>query len=219
VDGWNKIQMKKTVPYPVEHIRAGGKDYMLVTDKNGNITITNRRGETRIRMKKKIVRARNSIFYKNETNSKKGIFLTTDENGQLTYISAKGKTKTTDFGNYSPNHYFLYEDFDGDNSKDFIYLDNNKLVIFNKFKKELLSYTFDNKITVKPVFFYINNRRYLAITDSEAVEVYIFDKRGRAFTNTHISGTSSIITGSLNNDGKTNLIICSGDKVMNFELE
>ena len=219
VEGWSKIQMKKTVPYPIEHIRAGNKDYLLVTDKNGNITITNRRGETRIRMKTKFVRARNSAFYKNETNSKKGIFLTTDENGQLTYISAKGKTKTTDFGNYSPNHYFIYEDFDGDNSKDFIYLDNNKLVIFNKFKKELLSYTFDNEITVKPVFFYINNKRYLAITDSEALEVYIFDKRGRAFTNTHISGTSSIITGSLNNDGKTNLIICSGDKVMNFELE
>jgi hypothetical protein len=218
VEGWNKIQMKKSVPYPVEHIRAGGKDYLLVTDKNGNVTITNRRGETRIRMKRKFVRAKNSVFYKNETNSRKGIFLTTDEAGKLTYISAKGKTKTTSFGTFSPNHFFLYEDFNGDNSKDFIYLDNRRLTVFDKFKKELLSYTFDNKITVKPVFFITGNKRYLAITDSGAQEVYIFDKSGRAFSNMHISGTSGIATGSLNNDGKANLIICSGKTVYNFQL-
>ncbi len=218
VEGWNKIQMKKPVPYPVEYIRASGKDYLLVTDENGNVTITNRRGETRIKMRKKFVKARNSLFYKNETNSKKGIFLTTDEKGQLTYISAKGKTKSTDFGSFSPNHFFLYEDFNGDNSKDFIYLDGKKLTVFNKFKKELLSYTFDNKITIKPVFFTTGNKNYLAVTDAEAEEVFIFDKNGRAFTNQHISGTSSVITGSLNNNSNTNLIICSGKKVLNFIL-
>jgi len=219
VEGWNKIQMKKSVSYPVEHIRAGGKDYLLVTDENGNVTITNRRGKTRIKMKRKFVRAGNSIFYRNETNSKKGIFLTTDKNGKLTYVSAKGKTKTTNFGTFSPNHFFLYEDFNGDNSKDFIYLDNNKLTIFNKFKKVLLSYSFDNKITVQPVFFTIDNHRYLAITDSKAEEVFIFDKNGRTFTNQHISGTSKIITGNLNTDNKTYLVVSIGKKVMNYELK
>jgi len=219
VEGWNKIQMKKTVPYPVEYIRAGNKDYLLVTDENQNVTITNRRGETRIKIKKNFARAKNSRFYKNETNSKKGIFLTTDKNGKLTYITAKGKIKTTLFGNYSPDHFFLYEDFNGDNSKDFIYLDNKKITVFNKFKKELLSYSFDNKITVQPVIFTIGNKKYLAVTDAASQKVYVFDKNGPAFTGQNISGTTTILAGSLNNDGKTNIITCAGNKVMNFELE
>ena len=51
----------------------------------------------------------NSIFYKNETN-KKGVFLTTNKAGELTYVSENGKLKYTDFGEFSPNHFFFYED-------------------------------------------------------------------------------------------------------------
>ena len=219
VEGWKKIQAKTTVPYPAEHITAKNKDYILITDKNGNVTITNRRGQARIRLKKNFVKAKNSKFYKNETNSK-GIIITTDENGKLTYISPKGKISKTSFGDFSPGHFFLYEDFDGDNSKDFIFLDNNTLTIFNKFKKVIQQHTFNSEITVKPVFFTLNgSKSYLGVIDSKTKEVFIFDKSGRVFTNQYISGETPFIVGSLNNDGKTNLVICSGNKVTNYLLE
>ncbi|RLD55546.1 MAG: hypothetical protein DRJ05_12780, partial [Bacteroidetes bacterium] len=218
VEGWNKIKARSKVPFPIEHIIANNKDYMFVTDDEGRVIISNRRGEVRIRLKKKLIRANNSIFYKNETN-KKGLFITTNKNGKLAYISANGKLKYTDFGDFSPNHFFFYEDFDGDHSNDFIFVDNNKLTVFNKFKKVLLKHEFKTDIVTKPVLFTMDGESYIGIKEPTSNHIYIFNKDGQVFTQAKISGETSFVTGSLNNDQNTNLIICSGNKVVNYLLE
>ena len=218
VEGWKKIKARSSVPYPMEHLITNKKDYMFVTDDEGRVTITNRRGEVRVRLRKKLIRAKNSVFYKNETN-KKGIFITTNEKGKLTYVSANGKLKYTDFGDFSPKHYFFYEDFDGDGSKDFIFVDKDRLKVFNKFKKVLFSHQFNSEILYKPVLFNLNSKSHIGVIESISNEVVIFNTNGRVITQHEIIGETSFVTGSLKNNSNTNLIICSGNKVMNYLLE
>jgi hypothetical protein len=205
VEGWNKIQTRATVHNKVEHLVAKNKDYLFTTDENGNVTITNRRGEVRVKMKKDFSKAVRASIYVNETNNK-GLFLTTDENGKLAYISSKGKVQYTNFGDFSANHFFLYEDFDQNGSKDFIYLDGDHLIVFDRFKKVLLEQQLEENVSVTPKLFRHMGITYLGLVLSGKNEIMIFDKTGRVYNDELISGSIGFTAGSLNMDNKLNLI-------------
>jgi len=218
VEGWNKIQTRATVHNKIEHLVAKNKDYLFTTDENGNVTITNRRGEVRVKMKKDFKKAAHAGFYINETNNK-GLFLTTDEIGRLVYISSKGKVQYTDFGEFSSNHYFLYEDFDQNGSKDFIFVDGDKLIIFDRFKKVLLGQQLEGNISVTPNLFRHMGTTYLGLVLSDKNEIIVFDKTGRVYKDEIISGSIGFTPGSLNMDNKLNLITCKENKVKAYLLE
>ena len=219
VEGWNKVQAKLSVNQPVEHLVHDGKDYIFITDERGNVLITNRKGEGRIKLKKNFRKAKNSKIYINRTNSK-GIFITTDEKGKLVYITKTGKISRTVFGDFSKEHFFFYEDFSNNNSYDFIFFDINKLKAFDRFKKVIFEYEFPSDITIKPYYFKgKDGSGYLGVVLNETKEVFIFNKNGTVFTDRYISGETPFIVGSINNDEKLNLIIGSGNKVLNYLLQ
>ena len=215
IKGWNKIQSKAKVTSAVEHLVSRSKDYLFTTDENGSTIITNRKGEQRIKLKKSFKKAKNSSFYVNETNSK-GIFITTDNKGKLVYISEEGKIQRTDFGDFTAEHFFLYEDFDKNGSADFIYLDGNKLVIFDRMKKELLHHEFAESISQKPIVFKHMGQTYLGVILPTANEIQIFNINGSVFSGQDILGSSLFSTGSLNNDNKLNIVTGKENKVINY---
>ncbi len=218
VKGWSKPKMKNIVTGKIQRLVINNKDYIFVTDIDNNVRILNRRGNTRIRLKGKVDKASNSLFYANKTNGK-GIILTTDNRGRLTYISSSGRITHTVFGKFSPEHYFLYEDFDGNGRKDFIYVDNNKLTIFDRFKNVLFSYTFKSTITSKPQFFTIGKgKRILGITASEEKTIYLFDKNGNTLISKGLVGEIPFTVGSLNNNKEINLITATGNVLYNYRI-
>jgi len=219
VEGWTKVQAKTTVKEPVEYLRSSRKDYLFVTDENGNVTIVNRRGEERIKPKTEINKAHNSRFYLNKTNSK-GLFITTDKTGKLVYIANNGRVSRTEFGKFSSDHYFLYEDITGNNALDFIYADVNKLIIFDRFKKVLTEVEFSSIIQDSPLIFTgKNGEKYLAVLLRDEGKVLILNKNGQSGDYQNINGNTQFIVGSLNNNDQLNLIIGSGNKLLNYLLE
>jgi len=220
VEGWFKYKTENIVEKKVQHFLIRGKDYLIFSDKLGKISITNRRGEIRIPVQDQFVHAKNASFYINLTNTSKGLFLTTNNNGKLTYISSQGKVKISDFGTYSEDHYFLYEDFDGDDDRDFIYLDKNSLKIFNRYKDVLLEHEFEQNITIAPqVFRDHSNIPYLSVVQDSIAKVSVFSVGGLYNITNSIYGTTQCVTGELNTDEKTNLIIGSGNKIYNYLFE
>jgi len=218
VKGWNKVQTKVSVNQPIEHLVQGGKDYLFITDEKGNLTITNRRGEERIKVKNKFNKAKNSKFYVNRTNSK-GIFISTNSKGKLVYITDKGKINSTDFGNFSEDHYFMY-DFSGNNINDFIFVDGNTLTVLDRYKTVILGHSFEFNVEQPPILFEGNkNKLYLGVVNQENNEIIIFNENGLAFIEQNLYGIKSYIAGSLNKNDKIDLIIGLKNKVVNFQLE
>jgi hypothetical protein len=218
IKGWNNFKMPDIVVKPVQHLIAGNKDYIIVTDINNNVKIVNRRGTTRINIKGKLNKAGNSGFYVNKTNGK-GIFITTDKKGRLVYISSGGLLRYTDFGNFSPNHYFLYDDFDGNRSYDFIYVDGKNLTVFDRFKKVLFSYRFQSDIQIKPAFFNLGrNKKVLGIVSDAERTIYLFDKKGNIIINKGLLGEIPFTVTSLKNDKEINLITGSGNTLFNYKV-
>ncbi len=218
IKGWRKPKMENIVADKIQRLIANHKDYILITDIDNKVHIVNRRGKTRIRLKDDVNKAINSLFYLNVTNSK-GIILTTDKKGRLTYISSSGRIHHTVFGKFSPEHYFLYEDFNGNGWKDFIFVDNRKLTVFNKFKKVLFSYQFQSNINTKPIFFTIGKgKRVLGITASEEKTIYLFDKNGNTLISKGLIGEIPFTVGSLKNNGQVNLITATSNVLYNYRI-
>lgn len=216
VDGWTKVQASGKVSQEVQYLSKGGKDYLFVSDENGKVSVVTRRGKDRGSPKAKVNKAKNSSFYVNRTNSK-GVFITTDTKGKVVYINETGKIDRTAFGKYSPNHYFFYEDFDQDDHLDFMYLQENNLIVYNRFKKIISEHHFEEKIVQAPVLFKWAGRLYMGVIFDVAGEIRIYDFQGRRFQDQHINGNRPFVVGSLDN-GSLNLITGKGRKVMNYEL-
>ncbi len=218
VEGWLKPRTDNIVTEPIVHLNADGLDYIIITDINNNLNIVNRRGKQRIKLSKKLDKARNSTYYINQTNSK-GIILTTDKYGRLTYLSKTGKIQHTEFGEYSADHFFLYEDFTGNGSRDFIYIEGNQLNVFNRFKKVLFNYKFPAEISIKPVFFKLGRKQtVLGVVDKQNKTIYLFDKDGNPIINSGLVGENAFTVGSLYNDGEINLVTSVGKTLYNYRL-
>jgi len=219
IKGWKNFKMPDIVIKPVQRLVAYKKDYFLITDIKNNTKIVNRKGVERIKIKGKLNKAENSVFYVNRTN-RKGILITTDKEGKLVYISSNGLLRYTDFGTFSPNHFFLYEDFDRNGSTDFIYVDGNKLTVFDRFKKILFSYQFKSDIQIKPAFFSLGrNKKVLGIVSDQEKTIYLFDEKGNTIVSTGLLGEIPFTVTSLKNNREINLITGSGNTLFNYKIK
>ena len=218
-EGWNRHRTDNVVNKPVEHLVADGKDYLIVTDTEGTVRILDRQGRVRVPLVGDLQKSPTSDLYVNKTNSK-GVLLTSSKDGKLLYITSDGRTALTDFGEFGDKHFFLYEDFNQDLDPDFIYLDGNKLCIFDKFKKDLFSYEFKNEIRQKPVFFNITrSRRLLGIVSEASREIYLIDKNGKMVSSSGIIGETPFDVGSMLNNNEINLVTGVGNTLYNYSLK
>lgn len=216
VEGWNRHRTDALVTKPVQHLVADNKDLIIVTDEDGTARILDRQGRIRIPLVAELRKSQSADFYENRTNHK-GIVLTSDEVGNLLYIASDGALARTDFGEFSDKHFFLYEDFNGDNDPDFIYLDGKELKIFDRFKNVLYSHEFDSEIHTKPVFFDISrNKRLLGIVSENAREIFLIDNKGNMIRNSGLVGETPFAVGSLHGNNEINLLTGVGNSLFNY---
>lgn len=219
VKGWKKAQTLNIVNTELQHLVSNRKDYIMLSDNNGIVKILNRLGKDRINLKKQFKKSARSDFYLNKTNEK-GRFITTNTKGALTYISSSGAIAETVFGNFTKQHYFLYEDFNRNGHKDFIYLDNNILRIYDRFKNPIFTYEFNSTINQKPVFYNISNSQsLLGIVSHESQEIFLFDKTGKVVISKGLIGETPFVIESLKNNRKLNLVVGSGTSLYNYVIK
>ncbi len=219
VKGWNKAQSLNPVTDQIQHLVANRRDYILFADQIGNPKILNRLGKDRILFKSQFSKAKHSKFYVNKTNNK-GLFLTTNSTGKLTYISSIGNLSYSDFGNYSNQHHFKYFDFNNDGHHDFIYLDQNVLKVFDRFKQEILHYHFNHKISSEPFIFKgTGGKAILGIYDSNSQNIYLFDEDGLLETSEELRGNSRFSIGDLSNNGSINLLVGSDETFKSYRIK
>jgi hypothetical protein len=219
VSGWNKPRMQAITSQKVTRLLTHHKDFIIINDDANHVKIVNRRGQIRIYLKASVNKARHSGYFVNKTNNK-GLILTTNTSGKLVYITASGTLRYTDFGKFSPGHYFLYDDFNGDGSLDFIFVDKNQLKVFDRYKKLLFSYQFHENITIQPKFFSLGNRqRVLGIVASKEKTIYLFDNKGNIVINRGLTGETPFTVGSLNNNREVNIVTAIGSTLYNYRIK
>lgn len=178
IEGWNYPSSQGKVSRNPQYIRHKGTDYLITIDNNGKAKITDRRGKTNVNADRNLVIAQNSKLYLNRTNDK-GIFISTNPHGEVVYVTPDGRVEKTIFGQFSENHHFFYYDFDLDNKHDFVFFDNQELLVYNRFKKLIFSYNFRSRIDFPPELIITSKGHRMLVFISRAGQLlYIIDNDG-----------------------------------------
>lgn len=181
---WNITTVDFPVTNTVKYQYANNGHYIIVAGNNGEVAMLNKKGQIRLRIKKSFVNNPSSEFYLNKTNSK-GFLLTTSNSGEVIYIPRKGNISKTKFSAVPEDHYFLYTDFDNDRNNDFIYITNQSLTIYNRFKKVIYSATINGGLFTEPKIIEHRQTLLLAITDATRSNITLHSKN-RKYEQTRI---------------------------------
>ena len=170
VNGFSTKNLKGKLNYKPKHFRSGDKDY-LVFNIDGELKITDRRGN--IRIKNRLKNINNDIFFN------KNMFTTIDSENNLIRIDKLGKIKKDPLPLESKYSLFA-------NNNNLVYLSENILTINGKnIELSFGDYT-------KPKIFKTKTLDYISITDKQENKLYIFDANGNLVEKFPVFGSSVI---------------------------
>ncbi len=190
---WKTYRCNNLITSPPQALLFSSKDFVIVSDEKGKMAFLNRKGEKRFSLRQDFLLPVNNHF--DIDNQSKGQYLiTTEPNGKVQKIDTKGEKQSFYFDDFSSSHYFYFADFNGDGECDYIFVDKNEIKVFDKDKKVL----FSQKMTTLPSFVQLLSlengaKNILAIIDSEAQEVFLYNDKGLIKLNTSIISQFSIL--------------------------
>lgn len=177
---------------PPQHFRVRTKDYITFQESTGKLHILSRTGKPRITPKKNIQFSDNTMYIHNN------LFTTSDRNGNLIQIDQKGQFQTTKLP-VETNHDVVMT------SKTLVSFSENKLRIKDKtVELDFGSYS-------KPNIFFVRNKIYVTITDTDAQKVYLFDSNAKPIAGFPAFGSSAIDLGNFDKDNKLE-VVTQGEK-------
>jgi len=218
---WTVYNTQSDICKEVTCLKFNGSDCLLTSDKEGNIYVLNKAGEQKIRVKNSFTASAFGKFYAIKGSKKtKSSILTTDNQGNLAFISASGNVDKKTVAKFSPNHYFLYEDFNNDKANEYIFFDENKLSIYDAALKLLYSYTFPVEIAGCPSYYQdADGNGMIGFVSAKTSNIYLLKTECTLSNGFPLTGSSPFSVSSLSNDGALNLIVGSERTVYNYAIE
>ncbi|KAF0202759.1 MAG: ribonuclease [Bacteroidetes bacterium] len=175
---WSRPELQLPVQQPL-FFRTTGKDYLLFPYSDGKLRIADRRGRTRISVPDGFRKSQKAGIFENKTNSK-GVFMTASKDGQLVYISASGVISYSSFENFGNDPWFVYTDFDGDNSMDFLFAGNGRIGIYSRMKKELAGFSKKGADFGSPVIYNsASGVQWIAIRELGSGDIVLFQGKNK----------------------------------------
>ena len=220
---WLITQLTAPLTMPVQHFLYKGKDYIVFAD-DEHTYILNRRGETRIAVKRNFAKAPHTAFYLVPADSKhqKPMFVTTTTSGKLAFIDFNGNVYFVNTpGKFSDTHSFVLQDLDGDGEYEFTYAQDNKIYIFQEQDKEIkLATTFTAQGNILPGLTLYNfgpgKIKVGFVTDKNIL--YLIDKNGKLYRDFPKPGTTKFTITQLIKGDNFNVITGQDDYLVNYRL-
>lgn len=206
---------KDIINQPLQHIIFGNKDNILVTEMSGKISILDRKGKPRITIKSSFIKNSYGLFYYDGK-----YLISTDIDGKIIYISPDGNVETKTFSQLKTRYYFAYDDFNNDGNKDFVCLEDKRLLVFNRSGKAIFEFNFDEK-TEKEIVVYNTAKRgkYFAIRGIESNRIYVFNKSGLLDESFAFRSETMPSFTNFANSNQVNLVGVVGNKVVVYSFE
>ncbi|WP_373059748.1 DUF3352 domain-containing protein [Zunongwangia sp. H14] len=178
VKGFDFKKAGAEITNPPKHLRIGTKDYILITEASGKVSILNRQGHIRVPVNENFELAENEWF-----EYKKSFISATP--GELVKINEKGGIEKKALNTLEETKIVATPEL---------------LVSFhgNQLKIEDTVIELDYGVYTTPQIFEINDEILVAITDKQAKNVYIFNREGELLQGFPVFGTSQIDLRNIN---------------------
>lgn len=217
VDGWEKPELKARVSVPIQYLAMYGKDYIIIADEDGEVIMTDRRGDIRVRIRRSFQNAPQSPFFMQRMDGETRI-ITTDNRGQIRALQRNGRVQTQSLEALSEDHYFLYDAFSSSRDFDYILFDQGYLRVLDKQGKLLLEFLVDGAIWQAPVVINPGNERFIALADSLNDRIYLF-KYGSEQVHRVLDGRFPPVLIDLDQDLKPEILTADRNKLILQALE
>lgn len=192
VKGFKFSKTASAISQAPKHIRIGNKDYIVVPEENGSLHILNRVGDSRIKVKEKIDFSNNEWYLYDDQ------FTSSSLDGKLIQISESGKVS-------KKNKSFTETNRIDATSNTLVSLSENELTIKGK------EVNLDFGLYTAPKIFYLNNKIYIALTDTQASKVYVFDSQAELLSGFPVYGNSQISLENIDAKGRLEFIVKGED--------
>ncbi len=220
IKGWEAAKNEHQVTQQIQHFVNASKDYIVYNDGYRNY-ILNRRGEVRALPKQNFQKAKNSaLCIAKATKKQQCALVATDNKGVIHFTDLSGKVTTKKVGEFTENHYFSTFDINVDGADDFIFVDKNKLFVFDHSGKELFSYEFENEKVGHPNYYTFSSKdKKIGIQSGD--NIYLFNSDGSLYEGFPLEGYSEFTIGFTNDkDRQFNLFVAgNNDLLFNYSVQ
>jgi hypothetical protein len=216
VNGWSFGQSESEVNQPVNHFRVGDKDFLVLGDRFRTY-ILDRKGNTRISTDTFFPRSvrNNYCLHMPHDGSGAGI-VTTDTTGKVYFILFNGQVNTVELDHFTSSHFFDYWDLNGDGKMEYVFLDRNKLSVYNSKNMCLFTYTFNETVNTRPILYqFSSGDRKLGVVCQNENLIYLFNKDGKLYEGFPLQGNTPFSIGNFGDSlSRFNLVVGSKDNFL-----
>ncbi len=224
VNGWSFEQTEHKVTNQIQHFRVNSNDYIVFADKFKTYLL-NRKGYTRTNIKTTFEKSKHNAFtldvhHKGSLSEPR--IVTTGATGVVYCIYFNGIVTSTDVTTCSIDHYFEYQDINGDGYKDYIFLDKNRLSVFDQSKKELFNYAFEYEPHLPPVIYtFSSDDRKIGITLHNQNKIYLLNGNGTMYPGFPLGGQTLFTIGKFTPADKNFHLIVGNSQnfVFNYKIK
>jgi hypothetical protein len=215
---WTATNLKNSISAQPVYIMTGNKDYIVFWDKSGSLYFTDKTGKANLKLKQSFKKAVNSKVYLDDATASG--FITTDEKGRIASITAGGNVAFTTVGTFGSDHHFLFEDFDLDGEKDFIFFDRNTVFVYNRDEKLINQNALTGDIMpVQPRYFRFGDSYLLAAVSHENDHLILFNNTGLYDVLQKYSSTMAPVADFFYKGELPSIIAVSGKYIRYYDLD
>lgn len=206
VKEWGPKKLNGIVKFPVQYFSLEGKDYLLAITEKGSIYIMDRKGDPRINVKKNLPSISNNPCIVNlGENIKTTSIICTDTTGEIYSIYLDGNIYNFKLHTLTAQHYFDYQKIQ--ENKNYIFLDDNKLYVYDQDTSEKFTQRFDISNLLRPQYFKFSDKTgKIGITSFESNQLFLYNEDGSLYSGFPLKGSTSFSIADLNNEGVFKLI-------------
>ena len=209
LSGWGFPGSDHIVRQTISHFRVQDKDFIVFADANKTY-ILDRKGNERVIVKTTFSKSANNHFYLHNTNNAATSYLlTTNTDGKLAKIYFDGNIELLDLGDFSTGHYFDYKDINSNGKGDYIFLDNNKLNVFDNNGKTIFEKKIESNISSRPVYYHFSHtNRKIGLVSKTEEKIYLINNNGEIYKNFPLEGKTLFSIGYFDlTSSRFNLIV------------
>ncbi len=216
---WKFEKTNHFVYQPVKYIKYNNKSYFFFAD-SLNVYIVNLQGKEAITVKERFpINQFATLYFEPKNKETDARWIINDIFGNIRFIDLQGNVKTLTLDNRKPNHYFLYNDMDGDGYAEFIFVDDGKLMIYKRNKKVMLNYKIPCLPAFKPVYYEFPFAKHkIGLVCNQ--QLYLIDREGKMPKGFPLKGISPFSISHLQSPVKTYFLITGSESgyLINYEV-
>lgn len=219
VKGWNFDKTEKNIISDIVYYTYDREDYICFHD-DYKLYILNRAGSSKIDFSNSYKLSNNKIWFDSKSSTPR--FLTTSASGCILSFYINGKQDSLKLKEFSHNHFFLFEDIDGDGKKDYLFADSCSLEVYNINKKNILSFITASPISYEPFIFKTKDKQIkIGLVSKDENKIYLLNSDGSIFDGFPQFGSSKITIGSLSSaNNRYNLLVGGLNNMLyNYEIK